>query len=66
MAIIPGIEIDAQVSIGIVRPGDKLVIAVARPLDMDERDEMRTETERAVPGVEAVIIQADALVVYRT
>ena len=66
MALIPGIEIDAQVSIGVVRPGDKLVIAVARPLDMDERDEMRAETERAIPGVEAVIIQADALVVYRT
>jgi hypothetical protein len=66
MAIIPGIEIDAQVSIGIVRPGDKLVIAVARPLDMDERDEVRAVAERSLPGVEVVVIQADALVVYRS
>jgi hypothetical protein len=66
MAIIPGIEIDAQVSIGIVRPGDKLLIAVAGPLDMGERDEVREEAERWLPGVEGVVIRADALVVYRS
>jgi hypothetical protein len=65
MATVRDIEIGAHVSVGIVRPGDKLVIAVSGPLGMDERDDMRRSAERALPGVEAVVIQAETLLVYR-
>jgi hypothetical protein len=66
MAAIQTVEIDAHVSAGIIRPGDKLVIAVARPLDMAEREKLREAVEWSLPGVEAVVIQAEALVVYRS
>jgi hypothetical protein len=54
-------EIDVHTSVGIVRPGDKLVIAVARLLDEDEIAYLQAQ----VPGVEIVPIMASALVVYR-
>jgi hypothetical protein len=62
MAAIQSLEIDAHVNVGIVRPGDKLVIAVSRLPDEDEIAYLQAQ----IPGVEIVPIMASALVVYRT
>jgi len=59
------IEVNVHTSVGIVRPGDKLVLACDRPLDMAEADDIRTCVREQLPGVEPVIIEAAALAVYR-
>jgi hypothetical protein len=63
MARIPAVEFDVHV--GAFRPGDKLIVATRQPLDMATRDRIRQELEEQLPDVGAVIVQADALAVYR-
>jgi hypothetical protein len=58
-------EVDVQASVGIVRPGDKLVVALGRHVPQDEADDLKGQLEANLSGVEAVIIEADALVVHR-
>ena len=65
MARMPAIEVDIHTSVGLVRPGDKLVIAVSRPLDMATADRIKQRFEASLPGVEIVLVEATALVVYR-
>jgi hypothetical protein len=57
--------VGVQASVGIVRPGDKLVVALGRYVPQDEADDLKGQFEANLSGVEAVIIEADALVVYR-
>lgn len=53
-------------NVGIVRPGDKLIVAMCRELDMAEAEQIRRQLAENLPGVEAVILSgADSLVVYR-
>jgi hypothetical protein len=52
-------------TLAIVRPGDTLVIAVARPLSMDDWEEWKSRLTKVLPGVEFAIVQANALAVYR-
>lgn len=48
-----------------VRPGDRLVVRVSRPLDMEQADRLRGVLAEGLPGVEVVVVQADQLLVYR-
>ena len=64
MATLHDIEIDIHASVGIVRPGDKLVVAVSS-LDMAARDKLREQLGQQLPGVEVIPVQASALIVYR-
>jgi hypothetical protein len=59
------IEVDVHASVGIVRPGDKLVIATGRHLDMHEAEQLMTRLREQLPGVEIVPVEASALIVYR-
>lgn len=60
------IEIDVDANVGIVRPGDKLVVATCRQLDLAEAEQMQRQLAENLPGVEAIILSgADSLVVYR-
>jgi hypothetical protein len=52
-------------TLAIVRPGDTLVIAVARPLSMADWDVWKAQLTKVLPGVEFAIVQANALAVYR-
>lgn len=65
MAAIGTVEIDAHVSAGIVRPGDRLVIAVNRHLTLAEAATLRERLEARLPGVEVVPVEAAALMAYR-
>jgi len=65
MAAIRTVEIDAHVSVGIVRPGDKLVIAVNRRLSPSEVGALQYHYEKRLPGVEVVAVEAAALMAYR-
>ena len=64
MARIPA-ELDIH-TIAVVRPGDKLVVAVSRPVTMMERDEIKHRLEAQLPGVQVVPVWAAALAVYRS
>jgi hypothetical protein len=50
----------------VVRPGDKLVIALAKPIDMATFGQIRERITGRLPGVETVIIDGvSGLAVYR-
>jgi len=55
------VEIDVHANVGVVRPGERLVIAVSRMPKPAEQEELRMR----MPGVDAVFVEANALVVYR-
>lgn len=59
------LEIGVHANIGLVRPGDKLVIGVSRPITNDHVKDYEAYVARHLPGVEAVVICADSLAVYR-
>lgn len=65
MAKMPAIEVEIRASVGVVRPGDKLVIAVRGPLDLATRDRIKQALGAELPGVEIVPVQADALIIYQ-
>lgn len=67
MATMPSIDVDVDLNlyVGLVRPGDKLVVAIGRQLDMATAGRIRELLEAKLPGVEIVPIEASALVVYR-
>jgi len=65
MAAMGTVEIDAHVSVGIVRPGDKLVIAVNRRITAAEADALRKRLEARLPGIEVVPVEAVALMAFR-
>jgi hypothetical protein len=65
MAAIRTAEIDAHVSVGIVRPGDRLVIAVNRRLTAAGAAALRERLGARLPGVEVVPVEAAALMAYR-
>jgi hypothetical protein len=65
LAAIPGIEVDVHASVGVVRPGDTLVLATRRQLSQADADGYKHRLQDRLPGVEVVIVAADALVVYR-
>lgn len=53
-------------NIFVVRPGDKLVIAISRQLNMSEQADMVHFLGAHLPGVEAVIIDGvSGIAVYR-
>ena len=49
----------------VVRPGDKLVVCVSRPLTSMDADIIKQRVAQTLPGVEAVVIMCDGLAVYR-
>ena len=49
----------------VLRPGDKLVIGVKRPISLAEADEMRVRVRERLPGVDLVVIVAEQLLAYR-
>lgn len=65
MATMPSIDVDMNLYVGLVRPGDKLVVAVGHHLDMATAARIRELLEAKLPDVEVVLIEAAALVVYR-
>lgn len=65
MVKLQDLELNVHTSVGVVRPGDKLVIATsARWTDQELHDHV-AQLEEKLPGVEIVVIRAEALVVYR-
>ena len=56
---------DAHVSVSIVRPGDKLLIAVNRRITASEANDLRERLEAQLPGVEFGVVEAAALMAYR-
>lgn len=65
MARFQDLEIDVHTSVGIVRPGDKLVIAIGSRMTDQEADRMKNHIQDQLPGVSVVLVEAEALVVYR-
>lgn len=60
------VEIEAQYTGLVVRPGDKLVVTVARRMSMKEEHDAREYIQRSIPGVEIVFItEATGMAVYR-
>jgi hypothetical protein len=59
------LEIDVHASVGICRPGDKLVVALGRRLTEKEAHDEAERIQGYLPGVTVVIVEAEALVVYR-
>lgn len=60
------VEIEAQYTGLVVRPGDKLVVSIARRMSMKEEHDAREVISSKLPGVELVIItEATGMVVYR-
>jgi len=64
MSAAPSIEIDVNASIGVVRPGDKLVIGLAQPVTADQVKDWQAYIAGHLPGVEAVVVCAHTLAVY--
>lgn len=59
------IEVEVHASVGVVRSGDKLVIALPGDPPQAEVDDIRERMAADLPGVKVVIIPANALMVYR-
>ncbi len=66
MAVTPSMEIDIHANIGLVRPGDKLVVAVGRRMSQAEVAEGTERLEAQLPGVEIVFTEGESLAVYRS
>jgi hypothetical protein len=49
----------------VVKPGDTLVVAVRSGFSEQEADEMAVKLQQLLPGVRAVIVPANQLMVYR-
>jgi hypothetical protein len=61
----PELELTVHTSIGIVRPGEKLVVAVDETRTDMDIDVLKRSLEDQLPGVKAVVIRAEGIVVYR-
>lgn len=43
---------------GVLRPGDRLVVRIDRPVSMAEADEMRAHADQYLPGVSVLFVSA--------
>ena len=60
------IEIETQLIGTVIRPGDRIIIAFRRRLNMQEKQEVIEEIEHRLPGVGGVVLDEVAgLAVYR-
>jgi hypothetical protein len=59
------LELLVNTSVGVVRSGDKLVVAVPGNFSDKELHDHANQLEDSLPGVEVIIVRATALVVYR-
>jgi hypothetical protein len=65
MARMQELEIAVDASVGVVRPGDKLVVVVPPPASDQEVARARDMLQDLLPGVSVIVIPASGLVVYR-
>jgi hypothetical protein len=65
MATVPDIEIGIHHRIDIVRPGDKLLMAVDGDPGDTEIEKWRDTLATKLPGVELVVFNTSSLLVYR-
>jgi hypothetical protein len=61
-------EIAATVQVeatAVARPGDTLVVALGHEASLEDIREVAGEMERRLPGVKVLVVNANALAVYR-
>lgn len=60
------IEVEAQYTGLVVRPGDKLVVCISRRMSMAEEHDARQVIQQRLPGVEITFItEATGMAIYR-
>lgn len=59
------LELDMHANIGLVRPGDTLVIALDQPLSKADAEQREADIAARLPGVRAVFITGNSIAVYR-
>lgn len=56
---------DRIAEMGVIRPGDRLVIRFDRPTSTQEIDDYRTQLAEAMPGIAVVFVQAEQALIIR-
>jgi hypothetical protein len=59
------IDLKLNTSFTVARPGDTLVIAVDKKLDMQEAEDMKMRLQELLPGIMIFVVEANQLLVYR-
>lgn len=65
MARTQELELNVHTSVGVVRPGDKLVVALDSPISDQDASRAREHLAALLPGVDIVVVPCNGLVVYR-
>lgn len=60
------LQLDVSTSVGLVRSGDKLVVAMAATATDMDIDVMEQKIMAKLPGVDVIAIRAEGIVVYRS
>jgi hypothetical protein len=56
---------DVQLSGALVRPGDRLVVAVPDPLTPHDIEYLQADIASRLSGVDVIVVKAVQLIVYR-
>jgi hypothetical protein len=59
------IELQVNTSFAVARPGDTLVIAVDKKLNMQKVEDMKMRLQELLPGIMILVVEANQLMVYR-
>ncbi len=58
-------QLQGDMQVVVLQPGDKLVIGVKRQISPAEAARLRAQVRQRLPGVDLVIIAAEQLLAYR-